>query len=266
MGNRKSMVRSTWVRTLVIAAILPILAHCGNQQVRDLEITVGALEHQLQQYQQEAERETTHTVLSLEQLNESTQRHFMDVRESQNRLDNRLAELERSMENIHARLRQTMDFTEESAALTQDLDRTRANFEQRVSSDLQQLSANMRQLSEAMNALQSSSRTQYQDSLQRIQQTEAQLNQRITAVEDNNRQTYERILMELGAEAPVDLPTTQPATPSTDGGITHIVEQGETLSSIAVKYGVEMRRIQQLNGITDPSRIRLGQRLTIPAQ
>lgn len=234
--------------------------------MKELEITVGALEHQLQQYQQETERETTHTVLTLEQLNDSTRRQFVDIRESQVRLEDRLAELERSMQIVQSRLRQMAGFSEESAAMTQELDRTRADFEQRVASDLQQLSSNMRQLSEAMNALQSSSRTQYQDSLQRIQQSENQLNQRLTTIEDNNRQALERIILELGAETPIDLPTTQPAAPTTEGALTHIVERGDTLSTIAARYGVDMGRIQQLNGISDPSHIRLGQRLTIPTQ
>jgi len=44
----------------------------------------------------------------------------------------------------------------------------------------------------------------------------------------------------------------------------HIVRWGETLSGIAVRYGVSTWSIAQANGIANPSRIFAGQRLVIP--
>lgn len=44
----------------------------------------------------------------------------------------------------------------------------------------------------------------------------------------------------------------------------HIVRRGETLSHIARRYGSSVRTIQLANNIRDPSRISIGQRLTIP--
>lgn len=43
------------------------------------------------------------------------------------------------------------------------------------------------------------------------------------------------------------------------------VRSGDTLSSIARQYGVSMAALANANGISDPSRIRIGQQLTIPA-
>lgn len=44
----------------------------------------------------------------------------------------------------------------------------------------------------------------------------------------------------------------------------HRIARGETLYSIAKKYGVTVSLLQSSNGITDPTRLRSGQKLTIP--
>lgn len=56
---------------------------------------------------------------------------------------------------------------------------------------------------------------------------------------------------------------TTPAPRSTGG--THTVRAGETLSSIARRYGTTTRAIQDANGISDPNRIVVGRTLKIPA-
>ena len=45
---------------------------------------------------------------------------------------------------------------------------------------------------------------------------------------------------------------------------THRIARGETLYSIARKYGVTVDLLQRSNGIVDPTRLRSGQELTIP--
>jgi murein DD-endopeptidase MepM/ murein hydrolase activator NlpD len=47
-------------------------------------------------------------------------------------------------------------------------------------------------------------------------------------------------------------------------GETHVVAYGESLGGIAGRYGVSRAELMQANGITDPNRIREGQRLVIP--
>ncbi len=53
-----------------------------------------------------------------------------------------------------------------------------------------------------------------------------------------------------------------------DGGRTtqviHVVQPGETLFSIAQRYGVEMEVIVEANGLADPNNLRAGQELVIP--
>jgi LysM repeat protein len=48
-------------------------------------------------------------------------------------------------------------------------------------------------------------------------------------------------------------------------GTVHVVQSGETLYSIANRYGVSMWAIARANGITNPNLIYVGQRLAIPA-
>jgi len=62
--------------------------------------------------------------------------------------------------------------------------------------------------------------------------------------------------------SPTPLPT---PTPRPDGSIVHVVQSGETLSSIALRYGISVDDLQQLNaGSIGPNNlIRVGQELVI---
>lgn len=48
------------------------------------------------------------------------------------------------------------------------------------------------------------------------------------------------------------------------GEVTHVVQPGENLFRIALRYGVDMNELAAANGITDPTRIYVGQVLVIP--
>ena len=50
-----------------------------------------------------------------------------------------------------------------------------------------------------------------------------------------------------------------------EGGRVHYVRPGESLSSIAVLYGVTAQALMKANGLSDPDYIYAGQRLTIPS-
>jgi LysM repeat protein len=62
----------------------------------------------------------------------------------------------------------------------------------------------------------------------------------------------------LTPPAPTGTPTLAP-TP-----IVHVVQEGETLLSIAFDYGVSLQALQTANGIENPQFLQVGQRLTIP--
>lgn len=70
--------------------------------------------------------------------------------------------------------------------------------------------------------------------------------------------------------SPTPRPTTSPsptptASPSpTASSKTYTVKSGDTLSGIATRFGTTTRILMDLNGITDPNRIRIGQVLKLP--
>ena len=53
--------------------------------------------------------------------------------------------------------------------------------------------------------------------------------------------------------------------PVVAAGGTHVVQRGENLSTIAVRYGVDIASIMQANSIRDPNVIYIGQQLNIPS-
>lgn len=63
------------------------------------------------------------------------------------------------------------------------------------------------------------------------------------------------------AKAPVHLVKEAPAVAS---GRVHQVVKGDTLYNISVRYGVNPRQLQSLNGIKDPTQLSLGTELMIP--
>jgi Tol biopolymer transport system component/LysM repeat protein len=54
-------------------------------------------------------------------------------------------------------------------------------------------------------------------------------------------------------------------TSETSTGQTYVVKEGETLSEIARRFGISVKALAEANGITDPTLIRAGQVLIIPA-
>lgn len=60
-------------------------------------------------------------------------------------------------------------------------------------------------------------------------------------------------------------PTAVPTTPATTGQGTYTVQPGDTLFSIAQRFGLTVEELAQANNIADPSNIEAGQVLTIPA-
>jgi LysM repeat protein len=65
--------------------------------------------------------------------------------------------------------------------------------------------------------------------------------------------------------------TPVPATPSdtptptvTPTPIIYVIKKGDTLLAVARQYGVTVQDLQDVNGITDPRRLRIGQELIVP--
>lgn len=71
------------------------------------------------------------------------------------------------------------------------------------------------------------------------------------------------------SEAPTASPTPEPSAtlapvPTAVPQQTYVVQEGDTLSSIAQRYGVSVQALQTANGISDPDALLVGQVLVIP--
>lgn len=58
---------------------------------------------------------------------------------------------------------------------------------------------------------------------------------------------------------------TTPTTPSTGSDTVYTVKAGDTLSSIAAKYGTTYQKLAAYNGISNPNIIHVGQKIKIPS-
>ncbi len=73
------------------------------------------------------------------------------------------------------------------------------------------------------------------------------------------------LLLTLIPSAALAAPASAPAAASVASGYaTHTVARGDTLSQIAVSYGVSMQALMAANGISNPNHIYVGQVLRIP--
>jgi len=72
---------------------------------------------------------------------------------------------------------------------------------------------------------------------------------------------------EEATPAPTAEPTAVPeeATPAPSESTTHVVQPGENLFRIALRYNMTTEALAQANGIANPRLIYVGQKLTIPA-
>ncbi len=75
----------------------------------------------------------------------------------------------------------------------------------------------------------------------------------------------QRLLIPIGEE-PAKAPGTVPVPTGVAGPTqVHVVARGETLTSIALRYGTTVNDLARANGVATPNRIYAGQRLLVPA-
>lgn len=73
--------------------------------------------------------------------------------------------------------------------------------------------------------------------------------------------------MTVVTPTPVVLPTLAPGeTPTvpSENPATYVVAEGDTLYAIALRFGVDLQALIELNGLSDPNDISVGQELQIP--
>lgn len=106
-----------------------------------------------------------------------------------------------------------------------------------------------------------------QDRAQRLQREEiASLREEIAKLQGERDRLRREIVSELGDRIDRIMRERQPAAAAgrEQVGYEHTVATGQTLSEIAKAYGVTVDVIIRANNISDPNRIREGQKLFIP--
>lgn len=84
-------------------------------------------------------------------------------------------------------------------------------------------------------------------------------------VDPSKLQIGKAITIPASSAAPAATTTAAPTASAPTGFKIHEVKSGDTLSSLATKYGTTIKAIQTANGMTD-TRIKVGQKLKIPAK
>jgi sulfatase modifying factor 1 len=86
--------------------------------------------------------------------------------------------------------------------------------------------------------------------------------QEVNAISDPKRLRIgqELVIPQRQVEATVTSTSISP----TNAPMVHVVQEGDTLSEIAKQYGVTVEALQEVNAISDPKRLQIGQELIIP--
>lgn len=95
------------------------------------------------------------------------------------------------------------------------------------------------------------------------------LDTRCTAIELKSEEDKRELITRLTAQLEKLLVKAAPpaAAKSTGGsayGIEHVVQPGETLSTIATAYGASVKKLIEINQLKNPDRLSVGQKLFIP--
>jgi lipoprotein YgeR len=72
------------------------------------------------------------------------------------------------------------------------------------------------------------------------------------------------VVILIGGCARHKVPFERPSPHPDKKGVYHVVERHQTLYRICKTYGVDLKEVASINGISDPSQIQTGQRILIP--
>ncbi|MBC8263816.1 MAG: LysM peptidoglycan-binding domain-containing protein, partial [Anaerolineales bacterium] len=86
--------------------------------------------------------------------------------------------------------------------------------------------------------------------------------QEVNAISDPTRLQIDQEL--VIPQQQVAATATSTSVSPTIAQVVHVVQEGDTLSEIAKQYGVTVEALQEVNAISDPKRLQIGQELIIP--
>jgi len=96
-------------------------------------------------------------------------------------------------------------------------------------------------------------------------ETEAETEAETPVPTEEAEAPLEPVATTVPVEPAIEEPAVEPATTVATGATTHVVQPGENLFQISLRYAISVQAISQANNITNPSLIYVGQTLQIPA-
>ena len=90
-----------------------------------------------------------------------------------------------------------------------------------------------------------------------------QLTQQMERLAKQTNEGFDKLARAAGTRTPSTTVQFTPVPPGTPG-VTYVVEPGDTLASIAQRFGSSVRDIQNANKIADPTKLQVGVTLFIP--
>jgi len=143
----------------------------------------------------------------------------------------------------------------------------------RIRGRLDALEQEVERLTQQMSSMQGEQGRAMQNQLQGVNNSMDDMQRRIRTLEAG-RETDRKEIVESVSKRVTDIvnkqqprrtTTSTPRKPISNEGYEHVVQTGETLSAIAKAYGARSDEIMEANGLESPDKLRVGQKLFIPA-
>jgi len=233
------------------------------EQIRDLREAQSKLERDLE----ENGRLTKTTGQKIDRLREGTQEEFairdksaQAATEQLSRLGARGDGLQKDLQNLQKGLQTLNDNLVAMSAFEKKQEERIAKIQEQFQSQLkvvvEEVGQEYQELVRSVAAL----RTE----LETVRQESAATRQGLVDLRDPMQQIAERLAADHAQIQELARRQETNRKPAPVRGVQHAVRAGETLTTIAARYGISVQALMEKNQITDANSIREGQKLAIP--
>ncbi len=248
------MIRTGFTLVFILPVLI-LLSGCTNtEQLDQMQAQIAALDHQINRLESRSQRDSKETMTSIDQVSGTVSDIFEQIHRAQGELSERVEDVnkellatERDLESLRLAVRDNQEQDAQARAQVrdsllqqmQDLNRSMDELRGRIDEIARQTESNRAASEQALNSLRD------------------QVNQRLLSLDREMSGLYSDIQKAVGIETPS-------GGGLSDSGETYTVQPGDSLSKISSQLGVSTSALQDLNGITNPNQIRVGQKLKVP--
>lgn len=231
----EAIIRTAFRGLLILAGLLPLMG-CMTSEMQTMRAQLDQIEARVYKLDESISQDQARTSERLRQINERFELMTTTVKEGESALRPDLAAISGQIMKIGARVDEDHDTV---VSLRERVDAVEADLNRRLTAADTQASALSRQV---------------EDLQKQVHELEGQLNGNSLQLDALNQQMSKllKAIAQMTGEA------------AGYEGDTYVVVSGDTLSGIAAKTGTSTQALMELNGITDPTRLRIGQVLKIP--